>query len=78
VSRIVRRHRLVYRDVIELADHMSRDSLPSAVRFFDNVETTLAGLLEMPGKGSPKHFTQPSLREVRSWPIDGSPKHLIF
>jgi toxin ParE1/3/4 len=64
--------------VIDIAEQISRDSTTSALRFFDNVESTLAGLLQMPGKGSPKDFVHPALRGLRSWPVEGFPNHLIF
>jgi toxin ParE1/3/4 len=68
----------VFRDVIEIAEQISRDSTASALRFFDNVEATLDGLLQMPGKGSPKEFAHPALAGLRSWPVEGFPNHLVF
>ena len=68
----------VSEDIILLADHISRDSLATAVRFFDAVEITIRGLAEMPGKGKRREFDDPKLKDLRSYAVDGFPNHLIF
>jgi plasmid stabilization system protein ParE len=78
LERFVRRHRLVSRDVIDLAGYIGQDSTGAALRFFDNVDTTLLGLAEMPGKGALREFDDPRLAGLRSWAVDGFPNHLIF
>lgn len=78
MSRTVRRHRLVWRDVIDSAAYIERDSLDAALRFFSNVETTLNKLAEMPTAGALRELQDVRLSNLRSWPVDGFPNHLIF
>jgi plasmid stabilization system protein ParE len=61
----IRRHPHVFIDIIDIADYIARDSLDAALRFPDQVDATLRGLAEMPGKGPRCGFAVPNLTEVR-------------
>jgi toxin ParE1/3/4 len=78
VSRSVRRRKEVKNDIIELARYIARDSMDSAMRFIDAVESTLAGLAEIPGKGGRLELRDRALEDVRSYSVAGFPKHLIL
>ena len=75
---LVRRHALVYRDIIDIAEYIARDSTESALRFFDEVEGTIRGLAEMPGKGPRCGFTYPTVADVRFYSVNSFRNHLIF
>jgi plasmid stabilization system protein ParE len=47
-----------------------------AERFFRNVDATTKRLAAMPGLGT--LWDAKSMPEVRYWPVDGFPNHLIF
>ena len=65
-------------DVYELARYLIEQNEEVARRFVDAVQTTLKDLAKMPGMGSPKDFSDPSLAGVRSWRVKGFPNHLIY
>ena len=77
-SKHVRRHPLVFRDVVGIAEYIAADSTDAAVRFLDNVEATISGILDLPGKGALCEFSDPTLADVRFWTVDGFPNHLVF
>jgi plasmid stabilization system protein ParE len=74
----IRRHQDVADDILDLAAYIARDSLPTALRFLDAVEVTLAWLLRRPGAGSLREFDEPALANVRSWAVKGFRNHLIL
>ena len=76
--RSIRRHYLVPRDIIDLADYIALDSLDAAIRFFAAAEATIESLTEFPGKGSIRNLSNPRLADVRSWKVKGFPNHLII
>jgi hypothetical protein len=49
---LIRRHRLVDNDIIDIAKYIGKDSPDAALRFFDAVDATLLGPSEsgMPGR----------------------------
>jgi len=49
---LIRRHRLVGNDIIDIAKYIGKDSPDAALRFFDAVDATLLGPSEMPGNGA--------------------------
>lgn len=75
--RRVRRHRLVEQDILDLALWIARDSRDTAIRFFDAVEDSIAGLRQVPGKGGLKNLPDPRLANVRTFAVRGFPNHLI-
>ena len=50
--RVVKRPQ-AYRDVVELADYIARDSLASAIRFAEAFDSTCEALRTNPGLGTP-------------------------
>jgi plasmid stabilization system protein ParE len=78
VTHSIRRRQGVDDDIAELALYLLSQSESVAIRFVDAVEITLKELARMPGMGSLKPFSNPSLVGVRSWSITGFPNHLIF
>ena len=75
---IIRRHRLVLQDIVDIAEYIARDSVDAALRFLDSTEATVGGLLDMPGKGALCEFEEAHLAGIRFWAVDGFPNHLIF
>jgi toxin ParE1/3/4 len=72
----VRRHPDVEQDILDLATWIARDSRATALRFFNSLEETIAGLRLMPAKGSLKQL-RGRLAGVRTWSVRGFPNHLI-
>lgn len=58
------------------ADEVGRPDL--ADRFTAQAETTFKNLVRTPGLGRPRSFGHAQLQNLRSWKVDGFPKHLIF
>lgn len=77
-ARVVRRRPEVYHDVIAAAEYIERDSADAALRFFDAVEATVAGLAAMPGKGAVRQFESPRLEGIRAWAVEGFENYLLF
>lgn len=65
-------------DVREISAFIGINNPIAAMHFFEAVHDACDKLLLMPGMGSPRRFTKPSLTDVRSWPIRGFEKYLIF
>jgi toxin ParE1/3/4 len=49
-----------------------------ALRFLDAFDETVAKLAPMPGTGAPYESPHPRLQNVRTWPVAGFQKYLIF
>jgi toxin ParE1/3/4 len=49
-----------------------------ADRYIKSAESTFKNLLHTPGLGRPRKFRSPKAKNMRSWRVDGFPKHLIF
>jgi toxin ParE1/3/4 len=65
-------------DIEEIALYIACDDVVAATRFVDACFRAFDDLLRMPGMGSSRTFENPSLRGIRSWPVHGFDKHLIF
>ena len=74
----IERHAEVARDIVDLAEWIARDSREAAFRFTENVEATISSLAQMPRRGSPKRVRYRRLKNLRTWAVDGFPKHLIL
>ena len=61
--------------IVAWFDHFSTST---SDRFINAVFTSLAGLAEMPGKGSPKQFRSRKLHGIRSWSVPGFRRFLIL
>ena len=68
----------VFEDVRATIDYLAVRNVDAAERFASAVPATLDGLTKMPGKGSPRKFRSKRLSGIRSWPVDGFRKYLIF
>lgn len=76
-GKILRRPRSE-RDVVGIAYHIAQRSLSAADRFLDAYDQTLKDLLALPYLGSPWETPQPKHADLRCWPVNGFPNHLIF
>src|SRR2546429_195076 len=65
-------------DVAEIADHYAKSSLDVAIRFLNAVRRDYEALLAMPGMGALRDFPNARHAGLRSWPIKGYEKILIF
>lgn len=78
MTRRIRRHPNVSEDILGIATYIAKDNMPVALRFLGATETTLKWILDHPGAGHRRDFDDPRLARVRSWPVKGFRKHLIF
>ena len=76
--RVERRPR-VRLDVLEQATYLGEEASEElALRFVDAVDAALQRLADTPEVGRLREFRSPRLAGLRSWPVPGFPKHLIF
>ena len=68
----------VRRDIVALADYISRDSLDAALRFLDAAERTFDFLSEHREVGQLCDFQDPETTGMCVWPVDGFRNHLVF
>jgi toxin ParE1/3/4 len=78
VSRRVVVRPLAKDDIDEQARHIALDSVSAALRFLDAAESAIDGLGAMSEIGRRRSFLHPALTDVRSWPVPGFEKHVIF
>jgi len=78
VSRQVVVRPLAKEDLAEQARYIARDSVAAALRFLDAAESAFDRLSSMNEIGRRRAFLHPELAQVRSWPIPGFEKHVIF
>jgi toxin ParE1/3/4 len=78
VSRRVVVRPLAKEDLDEQARYIARDSVAAALRFLDAAESAFDRLSSMNEVGRRRAFLHPELAQVRSWPIPGFEKHVIF
>ncbi len=65
-------------DAIEQAVYISEDNPEAADRFLEALERSCELLATMPDMGSRRTFDNPALADVRTMPIKGFEKYLIF
>jgi toxin ParE1/3/4 len=76
--RVERRPR-ARRDVLEQAIYLGEEATEEvALRFVDAVDAALRRLADTPEVGRLRELRSPRLAGLRSWPVPGFPKHLIF
>jgi toxin ParE1/3/4 len=69
---------LAEEDLSEQADYIARDHVDVALRFLEAAEAAFSQLADLPDIGRRRQFRHPALAGVRSWPVPGFEKHLIF
>ena len=65
-------------DLDEQALYIARDNVDAALRFLEAAEAAFERLRSFANIGTRREFVHPDLSGVRSWPIPGFSKHLIF
>jgi toxin ParE1/3/4 len=78
MARRVSRKPEVRRDLVGLADYISRDNLDAALRFLDAAERTFNFLAANNQSGQQCGFQQPEIAGLRVWPIEGFRNYLVF
>ncbi|HKH44947.1 MAG TPA: type II toxin-antitoxin system RelE/ParE family toxin [Thermoanaerobaculia bacterium] len=66
------------RDLAELSRYIAQDSPGAALRFLDAARAAFERLGFFPDAGRRRQFSHPALAGVRSWPISGFDRHVIF
>ena len=69
---------LAHRDLAEHADYIAKDNPDAALRFLEAAEAAFTCLAALPAIGRRRRFQHPSLAGVRSWPISGFERYVIF
>ncbi len=69
---------LAKEDLDEQALYIARGSVSAALRFLDAAEAAFDRLGSLNEIGRRRSFVHPELFTVRSWPIPGFEKHVIF
>ncbi len=59
-------------------EFMHQRSPTSALRFLSSLDRTIENLARHPLIGRRRRFRDPSLRNIRSWRVDGFENYLIF
>ena len=65
-------------DVLDIAGYLAKDSLEAALRFMAATERDFARLADMPGMGQRRRARNSALQGLRSLPVGGFRKYLIF
>ena len=66
-------------DVLEQAVYLGEEATEEvALRFVDAVDAAFRRLADTPEIGRLREFRSVRLAGLRSWPVPGFPKHLIF
>ncbi|MEM9538439.1 MAG: type II toxin-antitoxin system RelE/ParE family toxin [Cyanobacteria bacterium P01_E01_bin.42] len=65
-------------DIDEHFEYIARYNFDTALKFFDATRQTCARLAIMPGIGSVYPLQNPSLVDLRKWPIKDFENYLIF
>jgi toxin ParE1/3/4 len=76
-----RNFRLTYEaetDLAGIARHIATDNPRAASRFLEGFERACELLATMPELGHPRTFAHPDLECLRSFPIKGFEKYLVF
>lgn len=65
-------------DLLDHLDYIATDNSDAALRWVEAVENACNRLAEMPYVGRVREFNNPRLTGIRSWPVPGFSKYLIF
>ena len=74
----VRKSPKARRDLAEIAAYIAFDNPSAADRFLIAAEDAFDKLARMPGMGALHEFSEPKLKDLRSWPITRFRNYLIF
>ena len=66
------------RDLDEQAEYWLTRSPEIAARWYDATGATFAFLAQNPGIGPVRESRKPELVGIRTWAVDGFPKHIVF
>ena len=66
------------RDIDEQAEHLAQESESLAERFITAATRTIQDIAGMPGLGSVYPVASTTLQDLRTWPIRGFRKYLVF
>lgn len=66
------------RDIADAALYLGEASPRAAERFLVAVESTVAGLTEMPRKGVRIEHSHPALTDLRRWAVRAFPNYLVI
>ncbi len=69
---------IVIQDLIAHATYISLDNLDAGDRFLYAAEATFQRIAEMPEIGRLSGFMNPTLAQVRQYPVKGFNKYIIF
>jgi len=69
---------VAWRDLAEQSEYIAGDSPSAALRLLDAARAAFDQLCENPRIGKLRHFRRSELAGVRSWPISGFEKYVIF
>lgn len=65
-------------DIDQYFEFLAVSSVEAAIRFLDGIRETLGAIKDRPSIGSAREFGHTTLTGLRSLPVRGFPKHLIF
>jgi len=65
-------------DLRQIWDFIAMDNPTAATRVVEAVYESFATLADTPRIGKPRRFRQPHLADIRSWPVSGFNRYLIF
>src|SRR5947208_7397332 len=74
----VRKSPKARRDLAEIAAYIAFDNPSAADRFLIAAEDAFDKLARIPGMGALREFSDPKLKDLRSWPIKRFRNYLIF
>jgi toxin ParE1/3/4 len=66
------------RDIDEQADYLAQRNEALGERFLQAATQTIRDIVSMPGLGSVCPVASPGLQNLRTWPIRGFRKHLVY
>jgi toxin ParE1/3/4 len=66
------------RDLNEIADYISQDSVEAGRRFYAAAQEAFQQLVDMPGIGRVREVQNPQMIGVRSWSIHEFSNYLVF
>ena len=78
MRRGVHRQEQAKADLADIVDYFAAIRLDLALRFLNEVDATLRGLLEFPGKGRPCGYSNPRAADLRVYAVDGFDNYLLY